>query len=182
MRLKASLARIHDIITLKLSFALVDWVAKRFVLSLADHEALRNQVNGINPNTSGFDLSWGKPNLIGEVKGSIPVNQGHTFGSAQLDGLTSDVLQMLGEPGLRKLREKISKGSKIHLENRGGAVKFLGLYDSPAVRAAAHKWRQNLVTSKSWRAIPDARIEVAPDSNDFSPTTVYLVFLTPGSS
>ena len=174
LRLKEGYARIHDIITLKLTLALVDWIINRFNLSPSDSAALRHGINRTHPNTSGFDLDSANPNIIGEVKGCIPVNRGATFGAAQLKSLTNDVLQMLGQPPRGKLTTELSQRSKIHRAKRAEAHKFLALYDSPDVRSATNKWKQPLTKELGLLAIQDL-----PASGDLSCNAVYLVYLKP---
>jgi len=177
LRLKEGYARIHDIITLKLTLALVDWITERFHLSSSDSAALRHGINRTHPNASGFDLDSAIPNIIGEVKGCIPVNRGSTFGAAQLKSLTNDVLQMLGQPPRGKLETALSLRSKIHRVKRAEAHKFLALYDSPDVRSAVNKWKQPLTKELGPLAIQDL-----PASGDLSCNAVYLVYLKPSNS
>lgn len=117
-------------------------------------------------------------NIIGEVKGCIPVNLGSTFGAAQIKGLTNDVLQMLGEPPRGKDKTALSVKSKIYRPQRGEAFKFLGLYDSPEVRAATNTWKRNLLDSRTWR-LGASTIRDLPETGDLSPAAVYVVYLTP---
>jgi hypothetical protein len=174
LRLKEGYARIHDIITLKLTLALVDWITERFNLSPNGSAVLRHGINCTHPNASGFDLDSANPNIIGEVKGCIPVNRGATFGAAQLKSLTNDVLQMLGRPPRGKLEAALSKRSKIRRAKREEAHKFLALYDSPDVRSAANKWKQLLTKELGPQALQDL-----PASGDLSCNAVYLVYLKP---
>lgn len=177
--LKGGLARIHDIITLKLTLALVDWAVQRFKLGPVAREELRGRVNGTHPNTSGFDLICEDPNLIGEVKSCIPVNEGETFGAAQINGLTNDVRQMLGHPARGKQKKKLTKNTKVNRDKRDEAIKILGLYDSSEVRAATTKWRANLLKSKTWKSLHSFTILDLPEAGELSPHAVYLVYLTP---
>lgn len=177
--LKNSLARIHDIITLKLTLALAQWVVTRFHLGQEASEKLILSVNTIHPNAAGFDLDCVNPNLIGEVKGCIPVNGGGTFGAAQLRGLTNDVLQMLGYPAGGKQADKLSTRSKIHRTSRREALKFLALYDSPAVRQAVEKWRGSLANSSGHVLADRELIRDLPERERLLSEAVYLVFLKP---
>lgn len=176
--LKVGYARIHDIITLKLTWALVDWVGSHLDLSREAKRSLRDAINAIHPNASGFDLDSKDLNVIGEVKGCIPMNNSQAFGASQTRGLTNDVLQMLGRPAQGKDERKLSKTAKIRREHRGGALKFLGLYDSPNVRAATDRWKLNLLKSKSW-TLGQTAIRDLPKSGDLSSDAVYIVYLTP---
>lgn len=80
LELKQGLARIHDAVTLKLTFQLVHWIAERFHLRLDQKAALWKQVDDQSTNAAGFDLQWNQPPIIAEVKGCIPNGgdqQGH---------------------------------------------------------------------------------------------------------
>ncbi len=182
LRLKEGLARIHDIVTLKLTFALVERIAQSLELSGEANAVLLRKVNDAHPNASGFDVDWEEPNLIGEVKGCIPVNGGDVFGAAQLRGLTNDVLQMFGQVARGKEQDKLAKNNKINRPLRTEAIKLLGLYDSPAVRAAAQQWRQNLMRHDLWFPLASSSIEELPTTGDLSPNVVYLVYLKPARS
>ncbi len=177
--LKSGLARIHDIITLKLTLALVERMGQRFNLDEAALAKLRQSVSGIHPNAAGFDLDIKDPNLIGEVKGNIPVNKGSTFGADQLKGLRNDVLQMLGHPARANEKNEPSERAKINRAGRDKAIKVLGLYDSPEVRAATDKWRKSLMASPAWKPLSVFSIQELPETGNLSPDIVYLIYLTP---
>lgn len=180
--LKEGLARIHEIITLKLTFAMVDWIARRFALSDEGHDELKKKVNGIHPNASGFDIDLKEPNIIAEIKGTIPVNKSHTFGSAQLKGLTADVFQMLGQPAPNRREGKIPSKNKIKRPERASAIKFLCMYDSPKVRSAAKKWSTNLMRHPAWKQVEPCKILNMSEGNELSPDVIYLVFVNPAAS
>jgi hypothetical protein len=182
LRLKEGLARIHDIVTLKLTFTLVEQIAQRFALGTQARAAMLDKVNATHPNTSGFDVDWEAPNLIAEIKGCIPVNGGESFGAAQLRGLTNDVLQMMGRAAQGKTVEQLAKRTKINRPNRAEAIKLLGLYDSPSVRVAAGKWRQNLLRHPNWKTLAPATIKDLPATGTLNPSTIYLVYLKPNHS
>ena len=184
LRLKAALARVHDIVTLKLTFALAEWIARRWDLNEPATAALRFAINEVAPNASGFDFDSPNLNIIGEVKGMIPMNAGERFGSAQLKSLTSDVLQLLGKPALGKTQGELSVRHKTKRPNRDTAIKLIGVYDSPNVRVAAQDWRSRLMASKLWKGLEAHSIQDAPIDAGFSLQTlsaqdVYLVYLKP---
>lgn len=172
LQLKAGYARIHDIITLKLTQALADWLGVGLSLPAEKVQSLRKAVDSAHPNAAGFDLDSMDPNLIGEVKGNIPVNGLHRFGAAQQKGLTNDVRQMFGQAAGHKTPETVSLSSKIHRKRRLEALKFLGLYDSPQVRLATGGWMDSFA-----RSHPQLKLSFAGDSKTFSADTVYIVFL-----
>ena len=184
LKLKQALARIHDTVTLQLTFALVHWIADRFDLGPDQKAALLKQVDDQSANASGFDVRWDQPPIIAEVKGSIPMNGGDVFGAAQFKSLTNDVRQMLGVPSLGKTKEQLSPRSKVHHPANVGAIKLLALYDSPAVRKAVAQWKQSL-EAQAWftELTPRIRLQDAPEKDrPDDPTKVYLVYLTPTHS
>jgi hypothetical protein len=180
LKLKQGLARIHDTVTLRLTFDLVDWIAAKFNFTSDQKAALWKQVDDQSANSSGFDLRWNEPQIIAEVKGCIPVNGGHVFGAAQVKGLTNDVLQMFGLPARGKTKEQLSPRSKVHHPTNAKAIKLLALYDSPEVRKATAHWKQNLENQTWFKALtPPCSIQDAPENgqpND--PTKVYLIYLS----
>ena len=139
MDLKVITSNIHALITLRLTFALVDWLQDHLKLQPEQTCALNEAVEKAKPFESGFDVKSESPNFIAEVKGNIPVKGGSAFGAAQLRGLTDDVLQMFGQPPIGKTMQTMSKGSKINRSDLDKALKFLGVYDSPSVRSAGGK-------------------------------------------
>lgn len=179
LELKATFARIHDLVTLKLALALVSKLGRRCDFDGEAIERMRQAISCLHPNVSGFDLDSSNPNVIGEVKGCIPVNEGSSFGAAQIKGLTNDVLQMLGRPPRGKSEEQLSPRAKILRPNRAEARKFVGLYDSPKVRDAAAQWRKSLLGSGEWKSLSPSTIQELPDTGELTPTVVYLVFLKP---
>lgn len=180
LKLKQGLARIHDTVTLRLTFELVNWIAGKFNLNPDQKAALWKQVDDQSANSSGFDVSWNNPRIIAEVKGCIPVNGGHVFGAAQVKGMTNDVRQMLGLPALGKTKEQLSPRSKVLNPSNTTAIKLLALYDSPEVRKATAQWKRSLESQAWFKALtPRCSLQDAPDEGQPDDTTkVYLVYLT----
>lgn len=173
--LKEITSNIHALITLRLTFALVDWLQTRLKLMPEQVLTLNDSANSNKPFVAGFDLDSINPNLVAEVKGNIPVRGGSAFEAAQLKGLTNDVRQMFGLPPTGKILEGMSKRSKVHRPNLVSALKFLCLYDSPRVRAAADKWMETFR-----RAHTELKVKLAEQVEVYKPDTVYIVFLTLG--
>ena len=173
MDLKAITSNIHAAITLRLTFALVDWLKARLKLSPEQARALNDAANASKPFVSGFDLDSTDPNLVAEVKGNIPVKDGSAFEAAQVKGLTNDVLQMFGLPPSGKSVKTMSEKSKIHRSDLGSASKFLGVFDSTRVRAATDKWMKSFRKAHAGR-----KVKLAEGVESFKPDTVYVVFLT----
>lgn len=177
MDLKEITSNVHAVITLKLTFALVDWLQASLNLTPGQAAALHDATDAVRPFESGFDLDSSDPDVIAEVKGNVPVKGGTVFGAAQLRGLTNDVLQMFGLPPAGRTVEGMSGRAKIRRPNLGNALKFLGVFDSPRIRSAAGKWMETFR-----KAHPGHKIQLAEDVTHFQPDTVYVVFLTPESS
>jgi hypothetical protein len=175
--LKAITSNIHAVITLKLTFALVDWLQAHLKVTPDQSRALNDAADATKPFVSGFDIDSSDPNLVAEVKGNIPVNGGYAFEAAQVKGLTDDVRQMYGLPPNGKLAERMSVRSKIHRPNLGNALKFLGVFDSARVRAAVSKWMETFR-----KAHAGLKLELAEGVEIYEPDTVYIVFLTLGQA
>jgi hypothetical protein len=180
LKLKQGLARIHDTVTLRLTFGLVNWISGRFNFTPNQKAALWKQVDDQSANSSGFDLSWHDPRIIAEVKGCIPVNGGHVFGAAQVKGLTNDVRQMFGLPAIGKTRAQLSPRSKVHHPTNPNAIKLLALYDSLEVRKATLHWKQRLEGQGWFKALtPPCSIQDVPDNDQPNdPTILYIIYLT----
>ena len=153
MDLKAITSNIHAVITLKLTFALVDWLQTNLKVTPDQARALNDATDATKPFVSGFDIDSADPNLVAEVKGNIPVNGGSAFEAAQVKGLTNDVRQMFGLPPNGKVVERMSVRSKIHRSNLCNALKFLGVFDSPRVRAAVGKWMETFRKANAGRKV-----------------------------
>jgi len=110
------------------------------------------------------------------------MNGGNTFGAAQLRGMTNDVLQMLGRTAQGKVLTQLAKRANINRLHRTEAIKLLGLYDSPAVRTAAHQWHKNLVRHLIWQDLPPDTIEDLPTTGELRPEKVYVVYLQPAAT
>ncbi len=175
MDLKSGYARINDIITLRLTMALVDWLAARLRLGNEQRNGLLDSVNRQHPNAGGYDVDCAEPNFIAEVKGNIPMNQGTVFGSGQVDGLTSDVLCMMGLPSIAKHGGKVKQ--KAARSDRPKAIKFLALFDSEPVRQATQRWKSVLLAGQSQQFPDGFLIEETPADGELSDNAVYLVFL-----
>jgi hypothetical protein len=177
MDLKEITSNVHAVITLKLTFALVDWLQASLKLTPGQAAALHDATDAVRPFESGFDLDSSDPDLIAEVKGNVPVKGGTVFGAAQLRGLTNDVRQMFGLPPTGRSVDTLSTRAKIHRPNLGNALKFLGVFDSPRIRSAAGKWMETFR-----KAHPGHKVQLAEDVTHFQPDTVYVVFLTLASN
>ena len=177
--MKSGLSRLNDIITIKLTAALAARIATRLKLTDLQRKAIEDKISRTNPNESGFDLDCGDPNFIGEVKSNIPINESDKFGSAQFDNLTNDVLQMCGHPPIGMKLEELSKKSKVNRLSRDKALKFIGLYNSDAIKTAVVRWLDKLDRDTKLQKHPQMRIQEVPEEGGLSADVVYLVYLNP---
>jgi len=167
--LKAIMSNVHATITMRLTVALADWLESKIGFDEHQCQNIKSAVDSSKPFEAGFDIDVTNPNIIGEIKGNIPNGDKSLFKSAQLKGLTNDVRQMFG---LEPVDKSVSVRSKIHRKDRIEALKFLGLYDSPSVRSAAHSWMKSFQ-----RAHPELKLATGNDLTEFNSDTVYVVFL-----
>lgn len=172
--LKLIISNIHAVVTMKMAAALVGWLSTENVVTAAQAETLRTQVDSAHPFASGFDLDMSEPNLVAEVKGNIPVGGGSLFQAAQLKGLTNDVLQMLGRPPLGKTLDEMPERAKCRRTSLNTAKKFLALYDSPKVRAAASHWMKSF----NGRHGENSVVPATAGEAEFAPDRVHVVFLS----
>jgi hypothetical protein len=176
MTFKAALARVHDIVTLKLSAAMGVWICDHFSLTASEKTGILDRIDSAHPNASGFDIDCVEPNVIAEVKGNFPMNAGNRFGAAQLRGLTNDVFGMLGLASLGKDEDELKR--KLSRPARAQAHKFLGLIDSREVRDAASSWMGSLnrsykMTAHGYLVVDEPQSGPAPRRTD----AVYVVYL-----
>jgi len=128
--LKSVLADINNILTLRVSFAFVDWIALRLELDSQAKLELKKIVLEAKPNSNGFDVWLGYPiAFVAEVKCNIPINQGLIYGSAQRHGIEKDVIALL-------------QGKRRASINSQSCPKFIAFLDLPQIRSAnAHLLR-----------------------------------------
>lgn len=124
LNFKATLANINNLITMKLTLGLSNWVADTFQLSSSVRNEMRRTILESNPNSNGFDIWLGYPlSFVGEVKCNIPIKGGNKYGAQQRTGIISDIDSLL--VGKRK--------GRLITEN---IFKFIAFLDLPEIRAA----------------------------------------------
>lgn len=177
LELKNALARVNDIITMRLSLCFVEWLRQRLELTDLQAEELRRQILSTNPNASGFDVDSVPLNVVAEVKSNIPVKRGERFGAAQVRGIENDIRAMLGL-GAIGAHDGHRKDKAIRAAERK-PLKFLVLIDTRDVREAADARIRALLGPKSAlrKEQPDLRIEVATERGTLETSAVYLVFV-----
>lgn len=124
LSLKSVLSDVNNLITLKLSLGLADWVSECFALDDAGKASLRRMILETKPNANGFDVWLGYPMaFVAEVKCNVPVNGGVKYGAQQRFGIIADVEALL--VGKRKASMMTQ-----------GVLKFMAFLDLPEIRAA----------------------------------------------
>ena len=69
LRLKSTLSDINNILTLKLTFNFVDTLCVKFGMSEETKQNWKTKIDGIGPNTKGFDIEFDNPiKILAEVK------------------------------------------------------------------------------------------------------------------
>ncbi|MDM1753895.1 hypothetical protein HX122_02585 [Acinetobacter towneri] len=94
--LKKALSDINNLITMKITISFVNWITKKFNLSQESEEKIINEILSTKPSTNGYDIVSDEiVKLIAEVKCNIPINAGKKYGSAQRNGITKDLNNLL---------------------------------------------------------------------------------------
>jgi len=127
LKLKTALHEINNIMTMKLTLLLINWLTKIFQFPEEDKNRIVQCALSTKPNANGYDLVINNPeHILAEVKCNIPVKSGNQFGAAQKNGLVKDV------DGLLKGKSKARLQDQLH-----SYYKILALYDTPEARTAA---------------------------------------------
>ena len=94
--LKIALSDINNLLTMKITISFVNWITKKFNLSQESEEKIMNEILSTKPSTNGYDIVSDEiVKLIAEVKCNIPINAGKKYGSAQRNGITKDLNNLL---------------------------------------------------------------------------------------
>ena len=94
--LKIALSDINNLLTMKITISFVNWITKKFNLSQESEEKIMNEILSTKPSTNGYDIVSDEiVKLIAEVKCNIPINSGKKYGSAQRNGITKDLNNLL---------------------------------------------------------------------------------------
>ena len=81
---------------MKITISFVNWITKKFNLSQESEEKIMNEILSTKPSTNGYDIVSDEiVKLIAEVKCNIPINAGKKYGSAQRNGITKDLNNLL---------------------------------------------------------------------------------------
>lgn len=170
IQLKAALANINNVLTLKTTIAFANWLSDALHLNSSEREKMISKVEKTKPNTNGYDIELPELNLIAEIKSIAPINDGNYYGAAQRNSILDDA-------------QKLINGKKRVSETKS-LIKFIGLLDlGERTDQAISKL---MVPTKNIRTTQAIRIkrheivellEIAPDNfklTDLSPDKIYL--------
>lgn len=124
LNLKSVLSHINNLITLKLTLGLADWICDKYNLDVALRAQLRRIVLATKPNANGFDLYLGVPvAFVAEVKCNLPINGHNRYGAQQKKGIIADIESLLtGKRRASIMSQKV--------------LKFMAFLDLPEIREA----------------------------------------------
>ncbi|MCK9197465.1 MAG: hypothetical protein M0P16_10845 [Syntrophales bacterium] len=159
LSLKSVLSDINNLLTLRLTFSLAEWICDRFNISGDARRTILDTIRASKPNTNGYDIELSFPAIVAEVKCNIPINAGTEYGSAQRNGLRKDIEGLVNGK---------SKSSKVTSE----CFKLLGLCDTAEVRAATDHFVKNLPADLNRKLVIEPNGEDAIDDQH-----VYIVFV-----
>lgn len=159
--LKNLLSPINNSITLKATYAFLDWLKMHpELVSESELSEARSEINGKNANSNGFDVMIpnDSPKIFAEVKCNKPVKGKDGFGSAQITGICEDINKLT-----EKNKKKHKKVKDYHPKK---ALKFLVFPDTDEIRAATAK----LQAKRS-------ELVIADSVSSFGKKNVYVVFV-----
>ena len=116
IELKAALANVNNVLTLKTTMAFAHWLSKTLRFNNAEHKKLIKDIDSVGPNTNGYDIRLDEQLIIAEIKGTDPVNRGNYFGAAQRTSILNDVRKLLN-------------GKQDLLNRTSNYIKFIGIID-----------------------------------------------------
>lgn len=159
--LKTLLADINNIMTLRLTNSLAEWVIARFGIEEKDKDIILGSIKSKKPNSNGFDLEVTLPkvDLVAEVKCTVPINGGEEFGSAQAQHIRQDI-------------EGLIHGKKKSSKNTNDLIKLLAVYDTPNVRKAIENLKASLPENVREQVVVDPQNDIS-----LSNKNVYVIFL-----
>ncbi len=128
--LKTALSDVNNVITLRLTLSLVDWIGETFKLTEEKVAEMKQKVLSTKPNANGYDVDCNDPDIVAEVKCNIPINKGSTYGADQKKGLLNDIQGLLSGKNKASLRD--------------ASFRFLALYNKQSVKEATKHLVHNL--------------------------------------
>ena len=113
--LKAALANINNVLTLKTTMAFAKWLSKTAKFTSDERQLLLNNVEDTKPNTNGYDIEFPPKKIIAEIKSIVPINNGNQYKAAQWNSILDDA-------------RKLVNGKK-RISNTKSYIKFIGVLD-----------------------------------------------------
>ena len=124
LNLKSVLSDINNALTMRLTLGFIDWIGRALTLDESAISAARRDVLKTKPSANGYDVHCKtSPAFIAEVKCNVPINGGRIYGSAQKNGIISDIDSLLHGK---------SKAAPVEPDS----LKFMVFLDLPEVKAA----------------------------------------------
>ncbi|MBL6445396.1 hypothetical protein JMN32_03705 [Fulvivirga sp. 29W222] len=170
IQLKAALANINNILTLKTTIAFASWLSHAICLTPDEYKLLINQVEETKPNTNGYDIELPDKQIIAEIKSIVPINNGNYYGAAQRNSILDDA-------------RKLVSGKKRVCDTKS-YFKFIGILDlgeqTDQAITKLMKPAKNIRTEERFRIERHQmveRLEIAPDQfalTDLSTERIYL--------
>ena len=177
LNMKDVFSSINNILTLKATYAFLDWLEKytKFVTP-DDISKVKMVINGQKENSNGFDVMFPNdyPKIIAEVKCNKILEGKNRFDAAQLDGILNDIDKLLNSGEHKKvsnLKDKVKDAYKFLVianvsDNIDAAIAGILNYE-PRKEELKEKIKNNLQKVKV----------VDPDNipRYFSPDIVYII-------
>lgn len=158
--LKSALSTINNLITLRLTIALADWICKNIKENNLDQNEVISKIQSTKPNTNGFDIEIPSIPLVAEVKCCIPINRSSSYGVAQRNSIKNDIDHLLNGK---------KKSQIIDIKE---AIKILGLYKTTAIEEATDELLKNLARRDQ------LKFTIVNDDTTLTMTdAIYVVFL-----
>lgn len=161
LMLKKLLSPINNHVTLKATYAFLDWLAMHpELISKAELSKAKLEINSQNANSNGFDVMVPKdsPMIFAEVKCNNPIKGKEGFGSAQITGICKDIDKLM-----ERDKENHKKVRDYHPLD---ALKFLVLPDTADVRSSTVKLQKK-----------EQNLLLADSVSSFNKDNVYVVFV-----
>ena len=162
IELKTLVKEVNNIVTLRLTLGLAEWLCKCFGSLLENCEKIQAEIKQSKPNANGYDIDIKSPvDVVAEVKCNLPINDSEKYGAQQRHGLLKDLCGL--------------KNGKKRASPRENSFKFLGLYDHVRVKKATEHLISNLLPE-----LKDAvKVMKEPKYQDLQQEKIHIVFIKP---
>ncbi len=116
LNLKYTLANINNIITLKVTYLMAEWLFLHFNIDDVIKEKVLNEIEQTKPNANGYDIRipFNGKFILAEIKTNIINNRTKSFGVNQINGILDDAHRLI-------------HGKKKDISNTAMNYKFIGI-------------------------------------------------------